>query len=76
MSSYLKDIVRFLIIMVIVLVGALAVSNIINRKFEKPEYEQQVLFNKHLRSIEGKEFIIIIDGKEYKVAVKEGDVAE
>ncbi len=76
MNEYFKDIVRFLIITVIVLAGAMMVSNTINRHFNRPEYEQEVMFNKHIKSLENKKFIITIDGKEYKVTVKEGDVAE
>lgn len=76
MKEWKADIIRFTIIIIIVIAGSLVVSNIINRHFERPEYEQEVMFNKHIKAIEGKEFIITIDGKEYKVTVKEGDVAE
>ncbi len=76
MKQWFNDIWTITSILLIVLLGAVLISNIINKHFNKPEYEQQVLFNKHIKAIEGKEFIITIDGKEYKVEVKEGDVVE
>lgn len=62
----------FILIIIILFLSGLGFDKVVN----KPEYEQQVLFNKHIEDIEGKEFIVTIDGKEHKVTVKQGDVVE
>ena len=62
----------FILIIIILFLSGLGFDKFVN----KTEYEQQVLFNKHIEDIEGKEFIVTIDGKEHKVTVKQGDVVE
>lgn len=59
-----------------ILIGALLLSNIINKHFERPEYKELVEFDKFVETWEGQDFVIIIDGKRYEVRINREDVKE
>lgn len=64
----------FIIFAISLFLGALALANLVNNKFEKPEYKESVSFKAYIETLDGEEFTIVIKGKTYKVSVRKEDV--